>query len=106
MPSRWFVDTPTFPKIDAVQLIRYFSHVAKFVIPQKTVYRLSLYFRIVERLHQNRIETVSSAVLAKAAGVKPTQLRKDLKYFGQCGTRGVGYHVGCLVSQFGAVRVT
>jgi len=39
------------------------------------------------------METVSSEVLAKAAGVKPTQLRKDLTYFGQFGTRGLGYNV-------------
>ena len=79
---------------------------AKFVIPQKTVYRLSLYFRIVERLHQNRIETVSSAALAKAAGVKPTQLRKDLTYFGQFGTRGLGYKVESLVTQLASVLRT
>jgi redox-sensing transcriptional repressor len=77
--------------------------VTKVVIPQKTVYRLSLYFRIVERLHQNRIETVSSAALAKAAGVKPTQLRKDLTYFGQFGTRGLGYKVESLVTQLASV---
>ncbi|MBV8901101.1 MAG: redox-sensing transcriptional repressor Rex [Verrucomicrobia bacterium] len=71
----------------------------KLVIPRKTVYRLSLYFRILERLHQNRIETVSSDALAKAAGVKPTQLRKDLTYFGQFGTRGLGYNVDALHSQ-------
>jgi len=92
--------------VDAVQTIRYFSHVAKFVIPQKTVYRLSLYFRIVERLQQNRIETVSSATLAKAAGVKPTQLRKDLTYFGQFGTRGLGYKVDSLVTQLASVLRT
>jgi redox-sensing transcriptional repressor len=80
--------------------------VAKFVIPQKTVYRLSLHFRIVERLHQNRIETVSSAALAKAAGVKPTQLRKDLTYFGQFGTRGLGYKVESLVTQLASVLRT
>lgn len=79
---------------------------AKFVIPQKTVYRLSLYFRIVERLHQNRIETVSSAALAKAAGVKPTQLRKDLTYFGQFGTRGLGYKVESLITQLASVLRT
>ncbi|MGB8169111.1 MAG: redox-sensing transcriptional repressor Rex, partial [Chthoniobacteraceae bacterium] len=45
---------------------------------------------------QNAIDTVSSAALAKAAGVKPTQLRKDLTYFGQFGTRGLGYNVGAL----------
>src|SRR5580765_8945636 len=32
-------------------------------------------------------------MLAKGAGVKPTQLRKDLTYFGQFGTRGLGYDV-------------
>jgi redox-sensing transcriptional repressor len=80
--------------------------VAKLVIPQKTVYRLSLYFRIVERLHQNRIETVSSAALAKAAGVKPTQLRKDLTYFGHFGTRGLGYKVESLVTQLANVLRT
>lgn len=79
---------------------------AKFVIPRKTVYRLSLYFRIVERLRQNRIDTVSSAALAKAAGVKPTQLRKDLTYFGQFGTRGLGYKVECLVRQLASVLRT
>jgi redox-sensing transcriptional repressor len=66
----------------------------KLVIPRKTVYRLSLYYRALQRLKQNAIDTVSSAALAKAAGVKPTQLRKDLTYFGQFGTRGLGYNVG------------
>jgi redox-sensing transcriptional repressor len=68
----------------------------KLVIPRKTVYRLSLYYRALQRLRLNRIDTVSSAALAKAAGVKPTQLRKDLTYFGQFGTRGLGYSVDAL----------
>jgi redox-sensing transcriptional repressor len=80
--------------------------VSKFVIPRRTVYRLSLYFRIVERLFQNRIDTVSSAALAKAAGVKPTQLRKDLTYFGQFGTRGLGYKVEALERQLASVLRT
>ena len=33
------------------------------------------------------------SALSRAAGVKPTQLRKDLTYFGQFGTRGLGYDV-------------
>lgn len=36
---------------------------------------------------------MSSEALSKAAGVKSTQLRKDLTYFGQFGTRGLGYDV-------------
>jgi len=61
---------------------------SKLIIPRKTVYRLSLYQRALNRLKANKLDTVSSAALAKAAGVKPTQLRKDLTYFGQFGTRG------------------
>ncbi len=66
------------------------------VIPRKTVYRLSLYYRCLQRLNANKIATVSSAALAKGAGVKPTQLRKDLTHFGQFGTRGLGYDVEAL----------
>jgi redox-sensing transcriptional repressor len=65
-------------------------------IPRKTVYRLSIYLRCLARLRENRIGTVSSEALAKAAGVKPTQLRKDLAYFGTFGTRGLGYDVADL----------
>ena len=68
----------------------------KLSIPRKTVYRLSLYFRSLQRLDANRVETVSSAALAKSAGVKPTQLRKDLTHLGQFGTRGLGYSVVAL----------
>ncbi|MBU6411085.1 MAG: redox-sensing transcriptional repressor Rex [Verrucomicrobiota bacterium] len=62
-------------------------------IPRKTIYRLSIYSRCLARLRENGIGTVSSEALAKAAGVKPTQLRKDLAYFGTFGTRGLGYEV-------------
>ncbi|HEY6167919.1 MAG TPA: redox-sensing transcriptional repressor Rex [Verrucomicrobiae bacterium] len=62
-------------------------------IPRKAVYRLSLYLRCLQRLKLNAIRTVSSEALARAAGVKSTQLRKDLTYFGQFGTRGLGYDV-------------
>jgi redox-sensing transcriptional repressor len=73
--------------------------VSRQPIPRKTVYRLSLYYRSLQRLKANQIDTVSSAALAKAAGVKPTQLRKDLTYFGQFGTRGLGYDVEALSSK-------
>jgi redox-sensing transcriptional repressor len=72
---------------------------SKFIIPRKTVYRLSLYYRALQRAKANQVDTVSSAALAKAAGVKPTQLRKDLTYFGQFGTRGLGYNVDALSSR-------
>ncbi|MGH7939676.1 MAG: redox-sensing transcriptional repressor Rex [Limisphaerales bacterium] len=66
------------------------------VIPRKTIYRLSIYLRCLARLRENGINTVSSEALARVAGVKPTQLRKDLAYFGTFGTRGLGYDVAAL----------
>ncbi|MBB5350971.1 redox-sensing transcriptional repressor [Haloferula luteola] len=65
-------------------------------IPKKAIYRLSIYHRCLRRLEEHGEETVSSSALAKAAGVKPSQLRKDLAYFGQFGTRGLGYPVPAL----------
>lgn len=67
-------------------------------IPKKAIYRLSIYYRCLQRLKENGVETVSSTALARAAGVKPSQLRKDLAYFGQFGTRGLGYPVELLAT--------
>lgn len=76
---------------------------AKIDIPRKSIYRLSIYQRCLQRLRENQVDTVSSAALAKAAGVKSTQLRKDLAYFGQLGTRGLGYSVDALSGTIGDV---
>jgi redox-sensing transcriptional repressor len=67
-------------------------------IPRKSIYRVSIYHRCLQRLRENGVETVSSDALARAAGVKPTQLRKDLTHFGQFGTRGLGYNVAQLAA--------
>ena len=83
----------------AIHPLPYFSSVKKNGrpdIPRKTIYRLSIYLRCLARLRENSLGTVSSEALAKAAGVKPTQLRKDLAYFGTFGTRGLGYDVADL----------
>ena len=76
-------------------------------IPRKAIYRLSIYLRCLSRLKSNSIRTVSSEALSKAAGVKSTQLRKDLTYFGQFGTRGLGYdveHLSQLISNLLGTR--
>ncbi len=70
-------------------------------IPRKTVYRLSIYQRCLQKLKVNGVETVSSEALSKAAGVKSSQLRKDLAYFGNFGTRGLGYNVDMLGEMIG-----
>lgn len=68
----------------------------RVAIPKKTVYRLSVYLRCLDQLRETGVQTVSSHALAQAAGVKPTQLRKDLTFFGHFGTRGLGYDVATL----------
>lgn len=62
-------------------------------ISEFTVRRLSNYFRILLGLEKSGITTVSSARLAELGGITSAQVRKDLSYFGNFGTRGLGYKV-------------
>ncbi len=66
-------------------------------IPGITIKRLSKYLRSVEGLRDMGQETVSSEELAGLLNIKPSQLRKDLAYFGEFGTRGMGYNINKLV---------
>ena len=68
-------------------------------ILRKAIYRMSVYLRCLQRLQENKVDAVSSEALAKVAGVTPTQLRKDLAYFGQFGHPGIGYRVEELIAQ-------
>ena len=69
-------------------------------IPESTVARLPLYFRVLGEL--GTAATVASEELAAACGVTSAQLRKDLSYLGARGTRGVGYDVRGLRDALGA----
>lgn len=62
-------------------------------VPEATINRLSVYSRFLEQLDRKGVVTVSSVEIAKGVGVGPAQVRKDLAYFGEFGTRGVGYNV-------------
>lgn len=62
-------------------------------VPEATITRLSVYSRNLERLDRRGVTTVSSGEIAEGVGVSPAQVRKDLAYFGEFGTRGVGYNV-------------
>ncbi len=62
-------------------------------IPEASIVRLSVYSRHLARLDQKGIVTTSSGEIADGVGVSPAQVRKDLAYFGEFGTRGVGYNV-------------
>lgn len=62
-------------------------------VPEATITRISVYSRFLERLDRIGVVTVSSGEIAHGVGVSPAQVRKDLAYFGEFGTRGVGYNV-------------
>ena len=64
-----------------------------YKIPEATVVRLSIYSRQLHYLKDAGVETVSSEEIANSVGVSSAQVRKDLAYFGEFGTRGVGYRV-------------
>lgn len=62
-------------------------------IPEATINRLSVYSRYLMQLEKNGIITISSGEIAEGINGSPAQVRKDLAYFGEFGTRGVGYNV-------------
>lgn len=62
-------------------------------VSEFTIRRLSGYFRILADLEAQGVVTVSSARLAELGGITSAQVRKDLSYFGNFGTRGLGYRV-------------
>ncbi|MFN3567329.1 MAG: redox-sensing transcriptional repressor Rex [Caldimicrobium sp.] len=62
-------------------------------LPEKTLERLIIYHKVLDILEKNKIDSISSDELAKRCGVNPAQLRKDLSFVGNLGTKGVGYSV-------------
>lgn len=60
-------------------------------ISRATVARLPHYLRLLEDIETG--DTVSSDLLAEAAGVNAANVRRDLSDLGFQGTRGVGYSV-------------
>lgn len=69
-------------------------------IPESTIGRLPLYFRVLGELGNQQV--VGSEALAAACGVTSAQLRKDLSHLGAHGTRGIGYDVRALREALGA----
>src|SRR5947209_16799230 len=62
-------------------------------ISELTTSRLSVYLRCLNLLAAAGVKTVSSRALAEQFHLSSAQIRKDLAYFGDFGTRGVGYSV-------------
>lgn len=68
-------------------------------ISNETVRRLPIYLRGLMLLAEQGRQSVSSRALADFVNVNPWQIRKDFSYFGDFGTRGVGYNIDKLAKQ-------
>lgn len=66
-------------------------------IPEATIVRLSFYLRSLNILKNEGLKTISSKKLEERFEVSSVQLRKDLAYFGEFGTRGKGYNINNLI---------
>jgi len=62
-------------------------------VAEPTIERLVQYYRLLTQLKEEGRRVVSSQEIGEMLGLKASQVRKDLSYFGEIGKRGVGYHV-------------
>jgi redox-sensing transcriptional repressor len=62
-------------------------------VSELTTNRLSVYLRCLTQLESAGVRSISSTALAERFQLNAVQIRKDLAYFGEFGTRGVGYQV-------------
>lgn len=65
-------------------------------VPQPTIERLSAYLQCVRGMRADGVPTASSTEIAQRTGINAAQFRKDLSYFGEFGTPGLGYDVADL----------
>jgi redox-sensing transcriptional repressor len=68
-------------------------------IPDETIRRLPIYLRGLLFSAEQGKQSISSRDLADFVGVNSCQIRKDFSYFGDFGTRGVGYRIEKLTKQ-------
>ncbi len=71
------------------------------VIPDKTIGRLSLYRRLLNRLLAEGVRNVYSHQLAAMAGVTPAQVRRDIMSIGYSGNPNRGYDMTELIDSIG-----
>lgn len=69
------------------------------IIPDIVVGRLPIYLRELVFLDDEGSKVTSSQELGGRLGISPTQIRKDLSYFGEFGKQGTGYDVRYLQGQ-------
>ncbi len=76
---------------------------ARAQVPQSTIDRLPMYLRALWQCQVGRQEVISSGEIAALCGTNAAQVRKDLSYLGELGTRGLGYDVRLLIGNLSEV---
>lgn len=71
----------------------------KNLIPDEAIKRLYFYLRCLLDFYNSGKEKVSSNEIADYFRLNPTQVRKDLSYFGDFGKKGVGYDTAILIQE-------
>ncbi len=72
-------------------------------IPRPVARRLAIYYRLLKEYKKKGEDTISSSSMGKYLDLKPSQIRKDLSYFGGFGKRGTGYKVLELMNTIGKI---
>ena len=72
-------------------------------IPRVVIKRLFKYHSALELLIKSGVMNISSQHMSEDVHVKASQLRKDLAYCGEFGTRGKGYDVAFLHEKIGEI---
>lgn len=67
-------------------------------VPPTTIQRLPLYLRCLIEAQSQRMTLLNSVQIAEMTGSNAAQVRKDLSYLGEYGTRGIGYDVDTLIA--------
>jgi len=67
-------------------------------VPEQTINRLPIYLRCLVQAASLNMPVINSLGLAQMAGTNAAQVRKDLSYLGELGTRGIGYDVEALIA--------
>lgn len=67
-------------------------------VPEQTIHRLPIYLRCLTQARTIGVQVINSLQIAQMAGTNAAQVRKDLSYLGELGTRGIGYDVEALAA--------
>ena len=72
-------------------------------ISEKTIKRLTLYYRMLQILSIQGTRKISSKNFAELLSINSAKVRKDLSYFGSFGKPGVGYDVSNLAEKISKI---